>query len=133
MSGKYILRTAEDGYLTQKNISFAFLRCIGVSVDEFTVVKKIFILQFLLTFTRAHAGVGRGEGEDGGASSSRTVARKGIRGGGRRWEADSRGTNEYLERVYNRVSSFVWNRIRNRTSYREAIARVGGARVLTTN
>ena len=41
MSGKYILRTAEDGYLTQKNISFAFLRCIGVSVDEFTVVKKI--------------------------------------------------------------------------------------------
>lgn len=41
MSGKYILRTAEDGYLTQKNISFAFLRCIGVSVDEFTVVKEI--------------------------------------------------------------------------------------------
>lgn len=39
MSGKYILRTAEDGYLTQKNISFAFLRCIGVNVDEFTVVK----------------------------------------------------------------------------------------------
>lgn len=42
MSGKYILRMDEDGYLTQKNISFAFLRCIGVSVDEFTVVKEIF-------------------------------------------------------------------------------------------
>lgn len=46
MSGKYILRTAEDGYLTQKNISFAFLRCIGVSVDEFTAVKEIVILQY---------------------------------------------------------------------------------------
>lgn len=44
MSGKYILRTAEDGYLTQKNISFAFLRCIGVSVDEFTAVKEIVIM-----------------------------------------------------------------------------------------
>lgn len=39
MSGKYIFRTAEDGYLTQKNISLAFLRCIGDNVDEFTVVK----------------------------------------------------------------------------------------------
>lgn len=46
MSGKYILRTAEDGYLTQKNISFAFLRCIGVSVDEFTAVKEIVILPY---------------------------------------------------------------------------------------
>ena len=33
MSGKYILRMAEDGYLTQKNINFAFLKCIGVSVE----------------------------------------------------------------------------------------------------
>lgn len=49
MSGKYILRTAEDGYLTQKNISFAFLRCIGVSVDEFTVVKEILILPCVQT------------------------------------------------------------------------------------
>lgn len=44
MSGKYILRMDEDGYLTQKNISFAFLRCIGVSIDEFTVVKEISLL-----------------------------------------------------------------------------------------
>lgn len=44
MSGKYILRTAEDGYLTQKNISFAFLRCIGVSVDDCTAVKEIVIM-----------------------------------------------------------------------------------------
>lgn len=51
MSGKYILRTAEEGYLTQKNISFAFLRCIGVSVDEFTVVKEILILQANLQTT----------------------------------------------------------------------------------
>ncbi|KAH0568030.1 hypothetical protein KQX54_017825 [Cotesia glomerata] len=41
MSGKYIFRTAEDGYLTQKNISLAFLRCIGVNVDDCTVVKEI--------------------------------------------------------------------------------------------
>ena len=33
MSGKYILRMAEEGYLTQKNISLAFLRCIGVRVE----------------------------------------------------------------------------------------------------
>jgi hypothetical protein len=33
MSGKYIFKMADDGYLTQKNISFAFLRCIGVSVE----------------------------------------------------------------------------------------------------
>ena len=33
MSGKYILRMAEEGYLTQKNISFAFLRCMGVRVE----------------------------------------------------------------------------------------------------
>ena len=33
MSGKYILRIAEDGYLVQKNISFAFLKCIGVNVE----------------------------------------------------------------------------------------------------
>ncbi|KAI4493794.1 hypothetical protein M0804_001970 [Polistes exclamans] len=46
ISGKYILRTAEDGYLTQKNISFAFLRCIGVSVDEYTVVKEISYASF---------------------------------------------------------------------------------------
>jgi hypothetical protein len=32
MSGKYILRMAELGYRTQKNISFAFRRCIGVRV-----------------------------------------------------------------------------------------------------
>lgn len=41
MSGKYILRTAELGYRTQKNISFAFLRCIGVNVDECSGVKDI--------------------------------------------------------------------------------------------
>lgn len=41
MSGKYILSTAELGYRTQKNISLAFLRCIGVSVDECKGVKKI--------------------------------------------------------------------------------------------
>lgn len=41
MSGKYILRTAELGYRTQKNMSFAFLRCIGVSVDECSEVKEI--------------------------------------------------------------------------------------------
>ena len=39
MSGKYILRMAEDGYLTQKNISLAFLKCIGVSV-EFCVSER---------------------------------------------------------------------------------------------
>ena len=33
MSGKYIFRMAEEGYLTQKNISLAFLRCIGVRVE----------------------------------------------------------------------------------------------------
>ena len=33
MSGKYILRMAEDGYRVQKNISFALRRCIGVSVE----------------------------------------------------------------------------------------------------
>ena len=33
MSGKYILRMAEEGYRTQKNISLAFLRCIGVRVE----------------------------------------------------------------------------------------------------
>ena len=33
MSGKYILRIAEEGYLVQKNISFAFLKCIGVNVE----------------------------------------------------------------------------------------------------
>lgn len=42
MSGKYILSTAELGYLTQKNISLAFLRCIGVRVDECNEVKEIF-------------------------------------------------------------------------------------------
>lgn len=41
MSGKYIFRTAELGYLTQKNISLAFLRCIGVNVDECSAVKEI--------------------------------------------------------------------------------------------
>lgn len=40
MSGKYILRTAELGYRTQKNINFAFLRCIGVRVDECSEVKE---------------------------------------------------------------------------------------------
>lgn len=40
MSGKYILSTAELGYRTQKNISFALRRCIGVNVDEFTEVKE---------------------------------------------------------------------------------------------
>lgn len=39
ISGKYILRTAELGYRTQKNINFAFLRCIGVNVDDCTAVK----------------------------------------------------------------------------------------------
>lgn len=39
MSGKYIFSTAELGYRTQKNISFALRRCIGVRVDEFTGVK----------------------------------------------------------------------------------------------
>ena len=33
MSGKYILRMAEEGYLVQKNINLAFLKCIGVSVE----------------------------------------------------------------------------------------------------
>jgi len=33
MSGKYILRIAEEGYLVQKNISLAFLKCIGVNVE----------------------------------------------------------------------------------------------------
>ena len=33
MSGKYILRMADEGYLTQKNINLAFRRCIGVSVE----------------------------------------------------------------------------------------------------
>jgi len=32
MSGKYILRMAEEGYRTQKNISLALRRCIGVRV-----------------------------------------------------------------------------------------------------
>lgn len=40
MSGKYILSTAELGYRTQKNISFALRRCIGVNVVEFTEVKE---------------------------------------------------------------------------------------------
>lgn len=43
MSGKYIFRTAELGYRTQKNISLAFLRCIGVNVDECSGVKDIFV------------------------------------------------------------------------------------------
>jgi hypothetical protein len=33
MSGKYILRTADEGYRVQKNMSFALRRCIGVSVE----------------------------------------------------------------------------------------------------
>ena len=33
MSGKYILRMADEGYLVQKNISLAFLKCIGVRVE----------------------------------------------------------------------------------------------------
>ena len=33
ISGKYILRMAEDGYRVQKNISLALRRCIGVSVE----------------------------------------------------------------------------------------------------
>ena len=32
MSGKYILRMAEDGYRTQKNINLALRKCIGVKV-----------------------------------------------------------------------------------------------------
>ena len=32
MSGKYIFKIAEDGYLTQKNINLAFRKCIGVRV-----------------------------------------------------------------------------------------------------
>lgn len=40
MSGKYILRTAEDGYRTQKNMSLAFLRCMGVRVAECGWVKE---------------------------------------------------------------------------------------------
>lgn len=40
MSGKYIFRTAELGYRTQKNISFALRRCIGVNVAECTGVKE---------------------------------------------------------------------------------------------
>ncbi|EFA13479.2 Mariner Mos1 transposase-like Protein [Tribolium castaneum] len=43
ISGKYIFSTAELGYRTQKNINFAFLRCIGVSVDECSGVKEIFV------------------------------------------------------------------------------------------
>lgn len=34
MSGKYIFSMAELGYRTQKNISLAFRKCIGVRVDE---------------------------------------------------------------------------------------------------
>lgn len=34
MSGKKVLSTDEDGYRTKKNMSFAFLRCMGVSVLE---------------------------------------------------------------------------------------------------
>lgn len=41
ISGKYIFSTCELGYLTQKNISFAFLRCIGVNVAECIVVKEL--------------------------------------------------------------------------------------------
>ena len=33
MSGKYIFKIAEEGYRTQKNISLAFLKCIGVNVE----------------------------------------------------------------------------------------------------
>ena len=33
MSGKYILRMADDGYLTQKNMSLALRRCMGVRVE----------------------------------------------------------------------------------------------------
>lgn len=53
MSGKYILSTAELGYRTQKNISFALRRCIGVNVDEFTEVKEsicCFLINCLIFF-----------------------------------------------------------------------------------
>ena len=33
MSGKYIFKIAEDGYLTQKNINLALRKCIGVRVE----------------------------------------------------------------------------------------------------
>ena len=33
MSGKYIFKIAEEGYRVQKNINFAFLKCIGVNVE----------------------------------------------------------------------------------------------------
>merc|ERR1712018_946422 len=33
MSEKYIFRMAEEGYLTQKNISLGFLKCMGVRVE----------------------------------------------------------------------------------------------------
>jgi len=35
ISGKNVLRTDDDGYLTKKNINFAFLRCMGVRVLEY--------------------------------------------------------------------------------------------------
>lgn len=50
ISGKYIFSTCELGYLTQKNISFAFLRCIGVNVAECIEVKEFCILDFLKYF-----------------------------------------------------------------------------------
>lgn len=40
MSGKYILSTEDEGYRTQKNMSLALRRCIGVNVDECTEVKE---------------------------------------------------------------------------------------------
>ena len=40
ISGKKVLSTDDEGYLTKKNMSFALRRCIGVSVLECAVVKE---------------------------------------------------------------------------------------------
>jgi len=39
ISGKYIFKTLEEGYRTQKNINFAFRKCIGVRVEEIPAEK----------------------------------------------------------------------------------------------
>jgi len=63
MSGKYILRIAEEGYLVQKNISLAFLKCIGVNVElcksemeypeknkNTKLLRSVFSFKFVLPF-----------------------------------------------------------------------------------
>ena len=69
MSGKYIFKIAEEGYRVQKNINFAFLKCIGVNVElcksdmeypenetkthnwkNVFVVKSVFFISYLIVF-----------------------------------------------------------------------------------